>query len=314
MDNVTQPLIAPLQEDEIDLRQLGLTLKKRWKFLVGLTVVSTIATTMFTLAQPNSYTSTAVLIPSVQDSSSKMGGLSALAGLAGVDLGGGKMSPDEGYKILLENKPFLYDLIKKYHLEIPLSSEADQNYHFALNNRTLYDTKKSFFGSPQPLLQDPEEKLFRLSEQLSKTIVIAGDKKAGTITISAVHSDPQVAKTLVDIFIKEASAQLMKTDMADLDKKLTYYQNEVNQISDATVKTQVSQLMTALIQTKVQAQASQYYNVKMITPPSVAYVKDKTGPKRGLIIAVAAITSLILGIFIVFAWEFFARPQDQEGS
>jgi uncharacterized protein involved in exopolysaccharide biosynthesis len=71
--------------------------------------------------------------------------------------------------------------------------------------------------------------------------------------------------------------------------------------------------MSALIQKRVLAQASELYNVKLINKPSVAYVGDKEGPKRGLIVSVSFVTSLILGIFGIFFWEFI-RTEKEDNS
>jgi uncharacterized protein involved in exopolysaccharide biosynthesis len=46
--------------------------------------------------------------------------------------------------------------------------------------------------------------------------------------------------------------------------------------------------------------------------PEVPYIKDKTGPKRGLVVVVAFITSIILGIFAIFFIEFLRGNNDEE--
>jgi uncharacterized protein involved in exopolysaccharide biosynthesis len=97
-----------------------------------------------------------------------------------------------------------------------------------------------------------------------------------------------------------------------MNKKIDYYANELRLSEDLALKTQLSQLMSALIQKRVLAQSSDLYNVKVMVAPSVAYERDKEGPKRGLIVAVSMITSLILGIFGIFALEFIRKPKEDE--
>jgi LPS O-antigen subunit length determinant protein (WzzB/FepE family) len=52
--------------------------------------------------------------------------------------------------------------------------------------------------------------------------------------------------------------------------------------------------------------------VKQLTKPEVPYVKDKAEPKRALIVIVAFITSIILGIFLVFFREFLKSNKEEE--
>ena len=94
-----------------------------------------------------------------------------------------------------------------------------------------------------------------------------------------------------------------------MEKKIAYYDQELQKTNDLALKTQLSQMMSALIQKKVLAQSSEYYNVKIITAPSVAYVQDKVGPKRGLIVVVSFVTSIIMGIFGIFLLEFLREKE-----
>ena len=73
-------------------------------------------------------------------------------------------------------------------------------------------------------------------------------------------------------------------------------------------------MISSLIQKKVLAQSNRYYNVQPVVMPSVANIMDKTKPKRGLILIVALITSMILGIFGVFFIEFLKNSNDENAT
>ena len=100
--------------------------------------------------------------------------------------------------------------------------------------------------------------------------------------------------------------------MLEINKKLKYYKNELANISDIELKTQISQLMSALVQKRVLSSASEFYIVKEMTKPGVAYIKDKAKPKRALIVIVAFITSIILAIFGVFFIEFLKNSKEDQ--
>jgi uncharacterized protein involved in exopolysaccharide biosynthesis len=102
--------------------------------------------------------------------------------------------------------------------------------------------------------------------------------------------------------------------MIDLEKKLEYYNNELENSEDIELKTQLSQLMSGLLQKKVLAKASEFYVVKKVTEPRVSNVKEKIKPKRGLILVVSMVTSIILGIFGAFFIEFINSGKDERDN
>ncbi len=142
-----------------------------------------------------------------------------------------------------------------------------------------------------------EEMIFNTFQSLSKTIMVASDKKSAIITVSAKHADAKLAKELVEKFLRFASDHLKAQDMKDNDQKIAYYDQEMKRTSDVALKLKLAELESALIQKKVLADANEFYNIKQFTKPEVAYQKDKVGPKRALIVVVAFVTSLIFGEF-----------------
>jgi len=301
-----------IQEDEIDLRELARTIGRHKKKLLGFTVAITALSVVWSLSKPNIYSSQAVLVPQEQSKSS-LGGLGALAGMAGVDLGGGgEMSADQAYQLYLDD----YSWMRKFLLETKLfekmnAEDADKNYQFALGIKGIYNLKK---GSPKSTFDSmtPEEReklLFSTFQRVKGQLSISRDKKTSAITLSYSDSDAVLAKEVVAVFLQYASSSLRTNELSDMEKKTKYYDNELSRTEDLALKTQLSQLMSALIQKKVLAQSSDYYNIKLVTAPSVAYVQDKVGPKRGLIVVVSFVTSIIMGIFGIFLLEFLREKE-----
>jgi uncharacterized protein involved in exopolysaccharide biosynthesis len=307
-----------LEEDEIDLRELASTI---WKYRLKIaifTAVITMLTILYTLSLPNEYESKALLIPQEQGKMSAGGGLTTLAGLAGVELGSGDApKPEDSYKALLENYTFMRSFIIKngIHKRL-LASNSDANYRFALGFSGIY-ALKNVFKSDAPSFDtmskdQQEEALFELFDKLSRTIKIEADKKTSILTLSVKHPDAVFARDLVVMFLKDASAYLRQNEMLDNENKIKYYDEALARTNDVTLKTKLAELESALIQKKVLAQANELYNVKLLTAPEVAYEKDKAGPKRGLIVIVSFVTSMILAIFGVFFLEFLKKDGDDQ--
>ncbi len=301
-----------IEEDEIDLRELFATIWANKFKIIIFTFVVTSLVLIYLLYTPNSYKSTAILSPQNQSKSMSLGGLSALAGMAGINIGGGGgMDAYDSLKAIIDNYGFQKMMVEKYNLVKKLSRKnMDKHLVFAFGYRGIYELLNS--NKQDKLSKD--EKEFNTIKKLGKKIIsISDDKKSGAITLSAVTEDRFLSKKLVEIYLKESTEYLRKIDMQDIDKKIKYYKNELANTNDIELKTQISQLISALVQKKVLSFASEYYIVKEITKPEVAFIKDKVKPKRGLIIVVAFITSIILAIFMVFFLEFLKNSKEENG-
>ncbi len=303
-----------IQEDEIDLRELARTIGKHKGKLAIFVFSVTFLAVVWSLSKPNIYKSQAVLVPQEASKSASLGGLGALAGMAGLDLGGSEMSPDGAYQLYLDDYQWSREFLLKTKLFDKINSlKADENYYFALGFRGFYD---AMHGTPDVTLenstpQEREKMLFETYQAFKTKLAISADKKTSVITIAYSDSDPELARAVVQAFLHHASATLRTNELSDMNKKIGYYANELRLSEDLALKTQLSQLMSALIQKRVLAQSSDLYNVKMVVSPSVAYERDKEGPKRGLIVVVSMVTSLIIGIFGIFFIEFIRNKKEE---
>jgi uncharacterized protein involved in exopolysaccharide biosynthesis len=305
-----------VEEDEIDLKELAKTIGRyKWSILFFAFFVTSIAV-LFALSKPNEYESKTLLMPQENAKPRVGGGLAALAGMSGVDIGGGGTpGPEESFNALLSNYDFMKTFIEKYEIHTKLvSEESAKNYKFALGYDGIYQFIK---GDGNSKGKDDEnisedEIVFDTFKNISQTITIASDKESGIITMSAQHNDPYIAKFLVESFLSYASAHLKSKDMKDNDKQIAYYNEAMRNTSDIALKVKLAELASALIEKKVLSDANEFYNVKQFTKPQIAYIKDKVGPKRALIVVVAFVTSLILGIFGVFFIEFLRGNKEEE--
>lgn len=302
-----------MHEDEIDLRELAKTVGKHKGKLTIFVTCAAVLSVLWGLSKPNIYRSQAVMIPQEQSKSASLGGLGALAGMAGVDLGGGEMSADQAYQLYADDYQWMREFLLSSGLfERLISPDADKQYRFALGYEGIY---RLFKGSNEEdfktLSKAEQEKiLFETYLAFKGKLSVSSDKKTSAITVSFSDSDPVLARDAVRLFLQYASESLRKNELSDIDKKIRYYEEELQKNSDLALKTQLSQLMSGLIQKKVLAHASELYNVKVITAPSVAYERDKEGPKRGLIVVVSVVSAFIVGIFGIFILEFIRKQDD----
>ena len=304
-----------IEEDEIDLRELFSTIWKN-KFTIALfSLLITSGALVYALKKPNVYTSSTVLILKENSKPSIGGGAAAMAAMAGINLGGGGGGIDIAglFKDLLASYSFNQKIIREYDIDKIISQEnIEKNLVFAANKREIYN----FFKSTQEEKKNHEEIVFDTYKKLKGILSTSTDKESGAITLSAKFEDRFVAKRLLEIYLKEMSDYIKKLDLKEIDEQMDYYEKELYGSKNLDLKSNISELISTLVKKKVLSQAGEYYMVKQLTKPQVAYIKDKTGPKRALIIIVAFITSIILGIFYIFFKEFLkdSKKRDSELS
>ncbi|MGM0518359.1 MAG: Wzz/FepE/Etk N-terminal domain-containing protein [Campylobacterota bacterium] len=294
-----------LQEDEIDLKELFKTiLKYKYKILIFVFIITSL-TIVYTMSIPNSYTSKTVLSPQTEQKSIS-GGLSSLASIAGVNLGGSSSKdPSIMLETTLKDYEFNKMLIEKYDLTEKLKNQS--NLVFAFGIDTIYKLFNS--TSTKKDNRTNEEKIYETINLLNSSVSLSTDKNSNLITLSVELQDRVLAKKIVDIYLDELIKKIKKQDMKEIDKQIKYYKKELSDTLDVSLKEQLSKSLSSLYQKKVFSQANDYYFVSKIIDSRVPYIKEKSKPKRALIVIVSFVTSFIIGIFLVFFREFLKNEK-----
>jgi uncharacterized protein involved in exopolysaccharide biosynthesis len=290
-----------IEEDEIDLRELfNIIWQGKWKISIFTFLVVSI-TIIYIISIPNSYKSEILLVPTEQNKGSSLGGLSALAGFAGVNLGssGGGIDTISSFQTILQDYSFLIKIIRKHNLKDKFQNAyIHYIFPFGLTSSLIYDYKNPFKN------MDNDEVEFSLYKKLLKIIDISQDKKTNIINLSVETENRYLSKYLVDILLVDMIKRLRLLEMKDINKQIDYYEKIISKSDSIELKQQIGQILSGLFQKKVLAQANELYTVSKFTESRVKRISEKSKPKRALIIIVAFITSIILAIFGLFFMEF----------
>ena len=299
-----------VEEDEIDLRELWQTILKGKKIIAIITLVVVTMTLVYALKLPNIYKSEAVLIPSSEDSGPSLGGLGGLAAMAGVSIGGGgSMTPDVAFNALLNN----YEFMKKFVINNKIvqhynDKKVDENYVFALGFRGFYDMFKSEVD--EETKHDVDVEVYMIIKKIRSGFSVSSDKKTGLITVSYNDSDRNYPPEIINAFLKDASSYLVENNLRIINSKLGYFERELISVDGFELRKSISTIISKILEEKIMMQSKVYYQCDILTSPSISYIKNKTKPKRSLILVVSFVTSIILGVFIVFFLEFIRKEED----
>jgi uncharacterized protein involved in exopolysaccharide biosynthesis len=297
-----------IEEDEIDLRELFQTIKDGKYLIIAITTIVVLFTFVYVLKLPNVYKSEAILIPTEQEGGSALGGLGGLAAMAGVSIGGASsMTPDVAFNSLLNNYDFMRNFILRNGIYDYYSrDDYDKNYVFALGMNGIYNIFKS---DKSAIKVNKDDEIYNLTKKLQKQFSISADKKSGLITVSFMDSDRFYAPKIVNMFLKDASEYLVQNSLKNINSRLKYFQTEMSRVDGFELRQSLSQIISKILQEKVMMKSKQYYQCDLLTAAQVPYIKDKAKPKRALILVVSFITSIILGIFLVFFLNFLKQER-----
>ena len=308
MQNIqTQQQANYIEEDEIDLRELWDTIKKGKFIIFSITILVVLSTFIYVLKLPNSYKSEAILIPTEDKSGASLGGLGGLAAMAGVNIGsGGSMTPDVAFNSLLSNYDFMKNFILKNGIyDYYTSDDFDKNYVFAFGIKGIYNLTRA----NNEVVKNKEDKIYDLTKKLQQQFSVTADKKSGLITVSYMDNDRFYAPKIVNMFLKDASEYLVENSLKNINNRLRYFQTEMSKVDGFELRQSLSQIISKILQEKVMMKSKRYYQCDLLTPAKVPYIKAKAKPKRALILVVSFITSLILGIFLVFFLNFIKQER-----
>ena len=266
---------APYQEDEIDLLELWGVLWRRKLVVFLVTFLATAASIIVALKLPKIYRSEVVILPT-SEKQTIPSGLSGLAAVAGISL---PVSSNEAeIEARLRSKALYARIIKKYNL-LPI-----------LFPKRLRDPEKP------PTIDDGIRKFKNSIVHISK------DRKTGTITISVDFYDPREAARLAGLIVKELRDVIVSSTISKAKKTLKELEKTLPRVSDPLVQQKIYNLMAKQIETISLARAGEAFAFKVIDPPRVPDKKYK--PKRRLIVMVSFVSSLFIGIFLVFFLEY----------
>ncbi|WP_320113075.1 Wzz/FepE/Etk N-terminal domain-containing protein [Draconibacterium orientale] len=232
-------------EDEIDLIALAKTLWDNRKFIIITVAIFMVLGVAVALLTPKEYTASTTVVPQISDNSTKLGGLSSLAAMAGFNLndmtGGNTQLSPMVYPQILNSVPFQLELMNTpFRFPGQQDSISIYTYYTELKETGFLEgLKKYTIGLPFVIIKaikgdnipanvkETNNNYFILTkeqdevrEMLSEKINLDVNDKDGFLTLSASTLDAELAaqvtqkalqmlqRYITSYKIEKASAQL----------------------------------------------------------------------------------------------------------
>lgn len=294
-------------DDEIDLRELFLTLWRGKWLIIATTIVFAAAGVAYALYKPDIYQADVLLAPAKEEAGG-LGGMASqlggLASLAGISLGGSGSNQTVIAKEIIRSRAFLADFIRRHNLSTPLMAVEGWRKE---DNEWIYD-RDVYDPSTETWLPDEGGKSQKPTDwELVETFrqdhfSVSEAKDTGMITLSIKHYSPVAAQQWAQWLVQDINKHMREQDVREAEARISYLEEKLKETNIAGMQQIFYQLIESETRTVMLANAQTEYIFKIIDPPVVP--QEKAEPRRALIAIVATICGSLLGVVAVFLMAF----------
>ncbi len=228
-------------EIEINIKDIIQFLRENFKRIAIWAFAFSVVGAIYSLLVQNEFESKTTLMPEIAGKNSA-GGLSALAGLAGFDLGsltssGEAVRPDL-YPNILQSLPFALHLLKqKVYVSETSDTTSVENY-FLNQDKSLFEKWFGASKKEEAKWLDPQKKsntveLTKVQDNLVKEVLLrvttTFDRKTGIINIGTKMPDPVMAANVARISADYLKEYVTSYRTEKTKRQVTFLKNQVTE-------------------------------------------------------------------------------------
>jgi len=299
--------------DEIDLRELFLTLW-RGKYVIFLISVLAIAfSSIYLRTSERKYSVQAVFKPVVEASGGpNLSGFSGLASFAGISMPTSNSSDFTTYQKLIFSEEVAEKVFTNRELVLKIFRgewNSDTGSFVAPVSGRLGDMKqlvKSVLtGFEKGKYIPPNPK--RLSMLMAAILNISVDNSTGFLSITAETSSPDMIIELISNATQETDDLLKERFFVSAEDTLEFYYQKLLTSRSPEHREALAKLISAEDQKLMLASKSSNFVAEPLTMPSVSLYP--TSPKSSLVLALGFVLGIFLGAAIVLVRHAIAKPR-----
>ena len=283
------------RSDEIDLFELFSILWQGKWWIIGITFLFAVAGVVYALSLPNMYKSEGVYVPAKKEASNGLGQLGGLAGLAGVNLGGGGRGDIDQALALVGSWSFLEGVVQEHNLA-PYAiaiKRWDPSGGELVWDESLYDPASRQWNE-LAFAEGAEPKSYDIYLAIKNYISVTNDSNTGMITISVTHYSAEIAEQWVNILVGEINEYFQKRDAREARENIVYLEKKISETNLSEMQGLLYSMIESHIQTLMLAEVGSEYLLKEVIPPKKAERRSK--PSRVMI----CILFFLFGGFVGF--------------
>ena len=309
----SQNQVAPIYDDEIDLKELFSVLWAAKKIILAVTGVFALISVIVALSLPNQYKASALLSPAQQQSgglSGALGDLGGLAALAGVNIGGNDGGEAQIAQEIIVSWGFIEKFIQQNNLavEVFAADGWDEQRNQISIDDDLYSVEENRWTRTPPSGKTANPTSWELYEEFLEKVSISADKKTGLISLSVEYYSPYIAKQWVDQLVVAINQHMQQRKLQMVNTNIQYLEAQIQKTPIAEMREVFYTIIEEQVKSKMLAEASPEYVFVTVSPAMVPAKKSQ--PKRALICILGTLLGGMLSIaFVLLRYYGFSRER-----
>ena len=288
-------------EDDIDLKELFLALWSKKILILSITSLAAIITLLYSLSLPNIYSSHVLLAPTdPQDSlSSKLGGYSSIAGLAGISIPGNSGAKvTEAIERIKSFDFFVAQFLPNIKFEnLVVAKEWNPATDTFNYNSEIFNKKDNEWVAKSIPSEQSAYAIYR------SILNISEDKKTSFTSIHIQHISPHIAQKWVKIIVQNINSHMRELDIKSAENSIDFLNSRMKKTSLSEIKVAISNLLQDQMKVLTLAESNKDYIFKLISSPMSP--EKKSGPNRAQICILGTLSGLILSLIISLILHYF---------
>ncbi|MGL4734433.1 MAG: Wzz/FepE/Etk N-terminal domain-containing protein [Enterovibrio sp.] len=303
-------------DDEIDLRELFITLWRGKWIIVASTFLFAIAAALFAINKPNIYQADILVAPAetasgggLANMASKLGGL---ANIAGISLGNEQNSTAAFALQVMKSRQFVDAFIKKYDLLVPLMAAKgwDLENNQLLIDESIFDSATKKWLREPDALRSAKPTAQEAYQHFTKNVLTVTETEDGAFyTVAINHFSPFIAKQWVTWLVDDINKVMRELTITENTRNLAYLQIQLKKTAVADMQSTLYRLIEEQTKSLMLAEVQDEFVFKVVDPAVVPEVASS--PKRMLIVVLGTMLGGMIGIILVLLFHFMKGDDRQ---
>ena len=292
-----------IHDDEIDLRELFVTLWRGKWFITFCVLVAITLGSLYLRSADKKYTVTYIFKPvSSEDATPNFSGLGGLASLAGVSLPSSSSGDFTAFKMLLKSEEVATMMMDdvQFIQEIFASewNDAEQTFERpppgpltplkAIIKSVLLGEGETSYIAPNPA---------RLANWIKEVLSVSEDRDTGMLTLSSETKTPELMLSVIERVSSATDRLLKERFVATSEKTMSFYQQKLAAARAREHREALAKLIAQEDQKLMLASKGSYFVAEPLTTPSISLYP--TSPKSSLILALSVVLGGFFGAALV---------------
>jgi len=306
----------PIDTDGLDLGELFARLGRRWYMPVLGVMLTVVLAALYLDSATYCYTATMRVAPTQSNQqtgvASKLGRLSSLASVAGVNLGAGSGALDFDLYVEGLKSGDVADLLAADQglMHVVYPREWDQATHrWREPSSFVHDLAvkvKQLLGIPNYPYQSPDGA--RVLILLQRGLMVDRSLRTPVVTVSFDDENPDTAVRLLRQTNATIDGLLRHRALTRSNEAIRFLENNLRTVQLVEQRAAIADLLSNQMQTRMSATSSQPFAAEVFEQPAASFRPTSPQPPRTLLIS--ALAGLAGGIALAVGWGPSRRSRD----